>query len=451
MIGLNHKTASLELREKLAFTPQKAKEFVGLMMEADTVTEGAIMSTCNRTEIYAMVEEYYTGKEILTKLLSDFCNLDLEKFIPHLYMMKNQRAVYHLFKVASGLDSMIIGETQILGQVKEAYKLSDECGGISSCFHGLFQQATSAGKRVHSETGINDNASSVSYAAVELAGDIFGSLKGKTVLLIGAGKMSELTAKHLYHNGANVVVVNRTIERAKECATKIGGQYAPYSELSKWLLKSDILISSTGAPHYIVSKQNIMDALVKRNNRPMFLIDIAVPRDIEPEIKNLDNVHLYCIDDLQNFVTSNMEERKEEAERAEMILHEEVAEFMVWYKTRDIVPLISALRKKAEGIRTNELERYEKKLKNLSKKERKAVEVLTKSLVNRILKEPVLRIKNFAVEDKSDIYGASLAHLFDLDESLVPKNDGTNGSKPAIEDCEELICYYRKSENKAEN
>ncbi|UMZ73202.1 glutamyl-tRNA reductase [Natranaerofaba carboxydovora] len=423
LLGLNHKTADVEVREKLALTPDKAKEFINLMIKQGIVTEGSIMSTCNRTEIYAMVEEFYAGKELLVKLLSEFCDVKSEEFEPHLYTMENQKAVYHLFQVASGLDSMILGETQILGQVREAYKMSDECGGVGSCFHGLFQHALSAGKRVHSETQINDNAASVSYAAVELARDIFGTLENKTVLLIGAGKMSELTAKHLNSDGANVVVVNRTIERAKECAKKIRGQYAPYEELSSWLHNSDILISSTGAPHYVVNKSDVKKAMEKRNNKPMFLIDIAVPRDIEPEIKDFDNVHLHCIDDLQNVVESNMEERREEADNARMILHEEVAEFMVWYKTRDVVPLISALRKKAEGIRTNELERYDKKLKNLSKKERNAVEGLTKSLVNRILKEPVLRIKNFAVEDKSDIYGATLAHLFDLDESLVPKSD----------------------------
>ncbi len=449
LLGLNHKTASLELREKFSFTPARAQEFVKKMMSSNIITESAIMSTCNRTEIYAMVKEYTAGKELLIEMLGDFCGLEKEFFLSHIYSMKNQKAVYHLFKVASGLDSMIIGETQILGQVKEAYKLSEQCGGIDSCFHGLFQHAAGAGKRIHSETGINDNASSVSYAAVELAGEIFGDLENKTVLLIGAGKMSELTAKHLNHNGADVVVINRTTERAKKCADKIGGRYAPYQELSDWLLESDILISSTGAPHYIVNKQDVEKVMQERDARPMFLIDIAVPRDIEPGIKDLENAHLYCIDDLQDVVNSNMEERKEEAEKAKMILHEEVVEFMVWYKTRDVVPLISALRKKAEGIRQNELERYEKKLKNLSKKEKKAVEGLTTSLVNRILKEPVLRIKNFAVEDKSDVYGVTLAHLFDLDEELIPLNGECKDCAEETDDekkCNDLVCQLINSE-----
>ncbi|ACB84704.1 glutamyl-tRNA reductase [Natranaerobius thermophilus] len=436
VIGINHETASVETREQLAFSSKQVKELVQKLIEGQPIKEASVLSTCNRTEVHFTVNtgQIEAGKNHIMTYLSDFSDLDPREYVDHLYFITDQEAVSHIFKVTAGLNSLVTGETEILGQVKKAYQLSDEAGGVDSIFHGLYQQALRTGKRVHRETGINDNAASVSYASVELATKIFGSLQNRRALIIGAGKMSELAARHLYSNGVkDVIVINRTIERAKNLADKFGGLYASYDQLSEWLNEIDIVITSTGAPHFVIKEEQIKRAMKSRKYSPMFLIDIAVPRDVEPSVNNQDNAYLYTIDDLEAVVESNMQERQEEARNAELIISEEVAEFMVWYKTRDVVPLISALREKAEDVRKMELEKYHKKLKNLSPKEQEAVDKLTKSIVNKILKEPVLRIKEFAVEDKSELYMATLAQLFDLEDEVIPKDGEEHSSSKEVE------------------
>jgi glutamyl-tRNA reductase len=349
-------------------------------------------------------------------MLAAIKGIDPEAICPSLYVHRRDKAVEHLFLVTAGLDSMILGETQILGQVKEAYSKASDAGLVGSVFHALFRQAVTAAKRVQTETAINQNAASVSYAAVELAKKIFGRLNDRTVLVLGAGKMSELTLRHLYDQGVRrVIVVNRTKERADQLAASFGGVAEYYEKRRDCLVTADIVISSTGAPHFVLDKEEMTQVMRIRRGRPLFLIDIAVPRDIDPQVNDLENVYLYDIDDLQAVVSANFKEREQEAVKARHILRKEINDFQVWFKTQEVVPLIAALRRKAEAIRQAELDVTIRRLANLSDKERKHIDNLTRAIVNRILREPVLRIKEFALEDKSDLYVASLCQLFDLE------------------------------------
>lgn len=415
IVGINHKTAPVELREKLSFSETQLTRSLSFCKECEGVYECVILTTCNRTEIYAVGSDEKTLQALLMQMLSEIKGIDTEAVGPNLYLHTQEKAVEHLFTVTAGLDSMILGETQILGQVKDSYAKGTAAGTVGTVFHSLFRQAVTAAKRVQTETGINQNAASVSYAAVELAKKIFNHLSNRTVLILGAGKMSELTLRHLYDQGVKkVIVVNRTKERADRLAACFGGVSEYYEKRRDCLIEADIVISSTGAPHFILDKEEMATVMRVRRGKPIFLIDIAVPRDIDPKVNDLENVYLYDIDDLQAVVASNMKEREQEAVRARLIIKEEISQFQMWFKTQEVVPLIAALRRKAETIRQSELEVSLKKLANLSDKEKKNVENLTKAIVNRILREPVLRIKEFALEDKSEMYVASLCQLFDL-------------------------------------
>lgn len=416
LVGVNHKTAPVELREKLSFTESQKKQSFDYFREHPDIAEAVVLTTCNRTEVYVTGRNTECCREAVLALFAQVKGVNADEVLPSLYVCGNDQAVEHLFHVAAGLDSMILGETQILGQVKDAYLLACENQCVGSVFHSLFRQAVTAAKRVQTETAINENAASVSYAAVELAKKLFRRLENRTVLLIGAGKMSELTLRHLFDQGVSrVVVVNRTRSRADRLAACFGGISEEYEKRQEWLTKADIVISSTGAPHFVLRKADLAVVMRARRGRPLFLIDIAVPRDIDPAVNQLDNVYLYDIDDLEAVVFANLKEREKEAQNARRIIAEEIAEFHVWLKTQQVVPLIAALRRKAENIRVAELNHSLKKLSGLSEKEKKHVDNLTRAIVNRILREPVLRIKEFAVADKSDVYVASLCQLFDLE------------------------------------
>ncbi|MDW7651345.1 MAG: glutamyl-tRNA reductase [Bacillota bacterium] len=419
LVGINHKTAPVELREKLSFSESQLARSLAFCNEQDDISECVILTTCNRTEIYAVGSDEEALLSLIMQMLADIKQIDTEAVRPNLYIHSQEQAVEHLFTVTAGLDSMILGETQILGQVKDAYAKGNDAGTVGTVFHSLFRQAVTGAKRVQTETAINQNAASVSYAAVELAKKIFGRLTDRTVLVLGAGKMSELTLRHLYDNGVKkVIVVNRTKERADKLAACFGGTSEYYEKRRDCLIQADIVISSTGAPHFVLDKEEMASVMRTRRGKPIFLIDIAVPRDIDPKVNELENVYLYDIDDLQAAVASNLKDREHEAVKARLIIKEEITEFRSWFKTQEVVPLIAALRRKAETIRQGELEVSLKKLSNLSDKEKKHVENLTRAIVNRILREPVLRIKEFAQEDKSEQYVASLCQLFDLEDAV---------------------------------
>lgn len=415
VIGINHKTAAVDLREKLSFTENQLARFFELCKERGEILHCVVLSTCNRTEVYVAGRDEEASGHAVTEMLAAVKGVDADDVRSGLYIYVREKAVEHLFCVTAGLDSMILGETQILGQVKEAYNKACAAGMAGSVFHVLFRQAITAAKRVQTETGINQKAASISYAAVELAKKIFGRLQDHTVMVLGAGKMSELTLRHLYDQGARrVIVVNRTKAHADQLAASFGGISEYYEKRRECLIKADIVISSTRAPHFVLGREEMSQVMRLRCGRPLFLIDIAVPRDVDPRVKELENVFLFNIDDLQEVVTANLRERKQEAERARQILRQEINEFQVWVKTQEVVPLIAALRQKAEAIRQAELGITIKRLSNLSEKEKKHIDNLTRAIVNRILREPLLRIKEAALDDNSDTFVDLLCHLFNL-------------------------------------
>jgi len=397
LVGLSHKTAPIEIREKLTFPAHRQADALSLCCSGEHVAEAVILSTCNRTEIYAVTTGGDEGVDAVIDFIADYHDLDRHELVRYLYITRGEAVVRHLFRVVASLDSMVIGEAQILGQVKEAYEHAFDNGASGRAFNRLFRQSFEVGKRVRTETEIGENAVSISYAAVELARKVFDSLEGRTILVLGAGKMSELTAKHLVCNGVKAVLVaNRTYERAVELAERFEGEAIRYDDLFTRMAEADILISSTAAQNYVITRDDVAATLKSRGGRPLFLIDIAVPRDIDPAVNELSNVFVYDIDDLNGVVESNLEERMREARRAEVIIDEEIATFVSWLESLEVVPTIAAIRDKAEVIRQAELEKALRKLGGLSEKERKTVEALSCSIVNKMLHGPTARLHQAA-------------------------------------------------------
>ncbi|MFP7333654.1 glutamyl-tRNA reductase [Shouchella clausii] len=398
-IGLNYKTAPVEIREKLVFSEHQLPDALKKLRSSKSMMECVILSTCNRTELYVVADQLHTGRYFAKAFLAEWFSVDMEDVTPYLVIRENDHAIEHLFRVACGLDSMVIGETQILGQVKQAFLLAQEEKVTGTVFNQLFKQAVTLGKRVHSSTEISSQAVSVSYAGVELGKKIFGTFSGKHVLILGAGKMSELTAKHLYANGAaSISVMNRTKEKAVELASQFSGTARSFAELNDALKEADVVISSTGARDFVVKKENAADTLKKRKGRPLFVIDIAVPRDIDPEIATISDVYLYDIDDLQNIVEANKKERKKEAEKIGVMIEAEIDDFKAWLNTLGVVPLITALRDKALQIQGDTMESIERKLPHLSERDIKVLNKHTKSIVNQLLRDPLTRVKELAAE-----------------------------------------------------
>ncbi|HWI66423.1 MAG TPA: glutamyl-tRNA reductase [Symbiobacteriaceae bacterium] len=415
IMGLNFKTAPVEIREVLA-VPSGALGAALERLGTYDVAEAVLLSTCNRTELYAVgskVDELYP--EMVRYLAGLGQIADTTRLLPHLYFHHDQRAVEHLFRVTCGLDSMVIGETQILGQVRDAYRDSDNAGIVGKVFHQLFEQAIAVGKRAQTETRIGQNAVSVSYAAVELAKKVFRSLDGRRCMAIGAGETAKLTVKHLQASGVKeIIIANRTLERAERLAELIGGAAIPMVEIGKHLQQVDVVISSTGAPGYVLTRQQVAEAVRHRRGRPIFLFDIAVPRDIDPEIGQLEGAFLYDIDDLQAVINANLQERAEEAKRAERIVEEEITKFKSWLATLEVIPTIRMLRDKVDGIRQAELARTFNRLPDLTERERAVIEAMTVSLVNKILNAPTQHLKGMAGEGVATEAIATVSRLFDL-------------------------------------
>jgi glutamyl-tRNA reductase len=418
VVGLSHKTAPVEIREKVAFAPDRLHEALHSVRDLPNVHEGVIVSTCNRVEVYAASREREAGIESLVSFMAETHEVPLDQLRPHLYVHAGTDAVQHVFRVASSLDSMVVGEPQILGQVKDAYEVAAEGSATGLVLNRFMHKAFSTAKRVRTETRIAQSAVSISFAAVELARKIFGSLPGKRVLIIGAGEMCELAATHLVENGVTgVQVTNRTYARAEALAKEFDGRAVPFEEFQSHLSEVDIVISSTGAPHTVVNVEDVRSAMKSRKQKPMFLIDIAVPRDLDPRINDLPNVYLYDVDDLQGVVEANKRERVKEAEKAEEIVGEEVRSFQSWMKTLEVTPTIRALRDKFDRIRKAELEKTLKVFgDNLPKKQRKSLEAMTQAIVNKILHEPTVYLKQFANDPDLDFSVDALQRIFALDE-----------------------------------
>nr|WP_295971474.1 glutamyl-tRNA reductase [uncultured Bacillus sp.] len=422
VVGINHKTAPVEIRERLTFNPSQLGDAMKRLNDKKSILENVILSTCNRTEIYAVVDQLHTGRYYIKEFLSEWFEIELAEFSPFLFIYEQDGAMEHLFKVASGLDSLILGETQILGQVRSSFLLAQEIKTIGTIFNELFKKAVTFAKRAHSETDIGANAVSVSYAAVELAKKIFGSLEQKHVLILGAGKMGELAIQNLYGNGANkVTVINRTYEKARKLADRFSGDAKAMDGLQSALGEADILISSTGAKDFVITK-NMMESVQKlRRGKPLFMVDIAVPRDLDPALGELENIFLYDIDDLEGIVEANLQERRRAAETILLMMEAEIIEFKQWIKMLGVVPVISALRAKALTIQEETMNSLERKLPHLSQRDIKVLNKHTKSIINQMLKDPILQAKELAGSKDADEALDLFVKIFNIEE-LVAKH-----------------------------
>ncbi len=410
--GLNHKSADVEVREKLAFTGEKLEQGLGALMALPHVREAMIISTCNRVEIYMGVEDPGEATRQVKHFISDFHSIPEGLLDKALYFHTDSAAVRHIFRVASSLDSMVVGEPQILGQVKESFHLALDKKATGVLMNKLMKKAISVAKRVRTETGVAENAVSISFAAVELARKIFNDLVDKSVLLLGAGEMAELAARHLMNNGVKeIVVANRTLERGCELAQDFKGRAVPFSSFKEEMVHSDIVLCSTGAPNYVVFKQDLHNIMKERKQRPVFLIDISVPRNIDPKINGLENVYLYDVDDLQGVVDSNRHERNKEAQKAEDIIGSEVEVFERWVASLQSIPTVVALRQRAQGISEAELERLFNRL-SLDEKQQGAVRQMAQAIVNKLIHSPTAALKE-DVEDRDQLI-AMIRKLYDL-------------------------------------
>ncbi|MGP4074563.1 glutamyl-tRNA reductase [Halobacillus sp. K22] len=418
-VGLNYKTAPVEIREKLTFSETHLKEAMQELNARKSVLENVIISTCNRTEIYAVVDQLHTGRYYIKQFLADWFHVDKEEFSPFLSFYETDGAIEHLLRVTSGLDSMVLGETQILGQMKQAFINGQEAGTTGTIFNQLFKQAVTMAKKAHKDTEISENAVSVSYAAVELARKIFGDLVHKHIVILGAGKMGELAAKNLHGSGVRkVTVINRTLSKAQVVADQFNGQARTMEDLETVLTDADIVISSTGATDYVVTKEKMEPIHRKRKGKPLFFVDIAVPRDLDPAMENLESVFLYDIDDLQGIVDANLAMRKQAAEEIEIMVEAEIVEFKEWLQTIGVVPVISALRSKALGIQAETMKSIERKMPELTDRERKVLSKHTKSIINQMLKEPILQAKELAAQPDSEETLRLFTQIFGIEERV---------------------------------
>ncbi len=408
LTGLNHRTAPVEVREKIAFEAHALPAALASLRQSPGLIEGMILSTCNRVEIAATVEDGADAHGAVETFLAESRSVKRDWVVPYLYRYDGSDAIRHLFRVASSLDSMVVGEPQILGQLKSAYAMAKEHGTLSGFLDLVMTRAFNVAKRVRSETDIGESAVSISYAAVELARDIFGSLEGKRVLVIGAGKMAESALRHLRRAGVSeILIANRTRERAQPLADEFNGRVIDYASFPDALHEVDILLASSGAPHYIVTREQMKSVIGRRKNRPMFLIDIAVPRNIEPDVNKLDNVFLYDIDDLDKTVQTNIEGRNETAIEAEAIIREEVERMMQRLKTREVTPTIVSLQEQLEHVRSHEIERMRARLGQMTPQQEEAVEAITRGIINKIAHGPITELRRSASNPDG-------AHLSDL-------------------------------------
>lgn len=425
--GLNHNTASVEVRERLAVPDRRLPDVLGGLLENEAVQECVLVSTCNRTELYAALDE--TPEDFLAAALGRLGDLPLEELRPHLYVHEGVDAVRHLFRVAGGLDSMVLGENQILAQVRGAYEIALEASATGTLTNRLFEMALATGKRVRTETGISRGSVSVGSVAVELAGSIFGDLPGRRVLLLGAGEMGEVVLERLVQGGASgVIVANRTHARAQALAERFGGRAVRFDQFEDEMTQADIVIASTASPHFVVRREPFEQVMLRRRMRPIFLIDIAVPRDVDPAIGEMDCAFLYDIDDLNSIVANSTRQRRTEAERAEEIVEDGVLEFLKWRHTQIAVPVIRDLRGRLQRMADEELERYSRRLAHLDEKDQELVHEVVRALVNKITHHPITHIKDYASENGADRL-QTVVEVFGIDHERETKSSDTEATK----------------------
>ncbi len=416
VLGLNHKTAPIAVRERFSFSEEQIRAALHHMREQDIADECVILSTCNRSEVYAVVPDAQETFSLLSSCFEGVANSDFQ-LAEYFFYYVDEACIRHLFQVTAGLDSLVIGEGQILSQVKAAYAIGREAGTTSTVLNTLFNRAIAVGKKVRTETKIAHNAVSVSYAAVELAKKTFGDLSKSNVLILGAGEMGELTARNLVAGGVNTVFVsNRNYSRAVHLAELFDGIAVPFDSFLEAASEADVVITSTGAPHYIVKARDVAHLMARRKGRPIIFIDIAVPRDVEPEVAAISGVSLHNIDDLEAVVESNLRGREKEARIAEEIVEEELAELVAKFLYLSFQPTLALLTDKMERMRQREVKRALAKLPDYTPEERKVLENMSKMLVRKLLREPMIRMNEAAGTEKEPYYQEALRSLFHLDD-----------------------------------
>lgn len=415
MLGLNHKTAPVDVRERFAIPKQAIRDGLANLNDYEGLSEAVVLSTCNRSEMYAVVDDIREDLPTLRQFLFDLTGNE-ENINEYLYHHENEECIRHLFKVASSLDSLVLGEGQILSQVKAAYALGREASTTSTILNTLFHRAIACGKRVRTETRIQYNSVSISYAAVKLASEVLGELTLSNALIFGAGKMAELTAQHLVSRGIKkIYVTNRHLERAEQLADRFNGEAIPFDEAMKKAVDVDVIVTSTGAPHYIIKPWETRQLMTKRKGRQLFLIDIAVPRDVDPEVGEIKNVSLYNIDALEEVVDEHVQERREEAVQAQKIVEEEVASIEDKFQYLSFRPLMALLSERCERIRQREIKRAGSKLPDLTKEEKRQIEHMTRMIVRKILRMPMMKLNASAGTPQEEFYIDAMRSLFKLD------------------------------------
>ena len=422
--GMNHRTAPVEMREQLALEDDKLRELLTEVAGRGVFRELMILSTCNRVEVYGVTEAPGEARAVAFRALGAHRGVRLADVEAHLYTETDDAAVRHAFRVAASLDSMILGEPQILGQVKDAYALAQSCQTVGPVLHALMAHAFNVAKKVRTETEVGRHAVSVSFAAVELARKIFASLDGRSVLLIGAGEMGELAARHLAEQGALALyVANRTWARAQDLAQRLAGTAVPIEDLARVLPSMDIVITSTAAPEPIVRVADVEAALHARRARPLFLIDLAVPRNVDPRVNDLDNVFCYDIDDLRSVVESNLRERQREAQRAEGVVTREVARFAVRFQDLEVVPTIVSLREKLEAVRRAEVDKALARLPGAGAETREVLDALSRAIVNKILHGPIVKLRDSSRAGQGRRLTETISDLFGLRRHDDPERE----------------------------
>lgn len=424
VVSVNHKTADVSLREQLTFTDDTIERAHSALINQKSVLEGVILSTCNRTEIYVVVDQVHTGRYYVKLFLSEWFNVDIEAVKSVTDVKVGDDAIHHLFKVITGLDSIVLGETQILGQIRDSFLLAQTEGTTGTIFNKLFKDAITLAKRAHAETDISSKAVSVSYAAVELSKKVLGTLANKKILIVGAGEMAELALENLMGSGAaEITVMNRTAEKAVSLADKYGGRQQSLETLHNALIENDIVISSTSSQEFIITKTMIESVMKERMHRSLVMIDIAVPRDIDPEVNAVDLVFNYDVDDLKGLVDANLEERKKAAGIIASMIDQKVEDFIAWINMLGVVPVITALREKALRIQETTMDSIDRKMPDLTDRERKVISKHMKSIINQLLKDPISQAKEISGSENREAELQFFQEIFNITNEVESIND----------------------------
>lgn len=429
LLGVSHKTAPVDVRERLDFSSRDVGAAVEALAATSSAVESVVLSTCNRSEVYVASPDPDRARDEIVQFLSQYHQLPTDAFRPHLFSLEDTDAAAHLFRVAAGLDSLVVGEPQILGQVKDAYQAAAARHCTGPVLTKLFHWSFGVGKRVRTETALGEGAVSISFAAVQLARKIFGHLKGRRVLVVGAGEISTLTAQHLRTHGVGeILITSRTAAHAESLAQSVDGRAVPWSELTASLGSSDIVVTATGSQRPILTREQVAAARGRRRREPLFIIDVAVPRDVEPSVGDIEQVFLYNVDDLQTVVQENIGRRTAEIERAERIVTEEVAKFTAWKRSRGAIPTVVALRQRFEAVRRAELERLDAKLAGLTPEARALFDQVTRLIVEKLLLEPTEQLKALPDEETQLAYTEAVNRLFRLRDGEETPSESADGA-----------------------